>query len=57
MIPVYVWEGGALYPPVTRRDRNSSLRLGGQESLLSHRMSLGLKEIETRNAARTEPRP
>lgn len=30
--------------------------MGGQESLLPYRMSLGLKEITMRNGARTEPR-
>ena len=39
------------------RDRNSGSRLGGQESLLPHMISLVLKQIATRNEARTEPRP
>jgi hypothetical protein len=32
------------------------IELGGQESLLPHRISLVLKEIATRNAAGAEPR-
>jgi len=50
-------ERGAPHPRVTRHDRNSRSRMGGQESLLPYGMSLGLKEIAMLNAARTEPRP